>query len=170
MRNGKGWFGRTKGGERIQIITAATAGPAHDNVGAKLRPVKGYGYGHPGHLHHKDHPHRHGFHHRHGQDFYTRIQNAIMSLGPWEGRAVAFVLGCGLGVLLRMIWVLTVVTYRSIRGSDETEYVQVTVFDEDEEDQRRNTPISAPPAYVYPVDEKVELEAPKAAAPTANEN
>jgi hypothetical protein len=42
-----------------------------------------------------------------------------MALGPWEGRAVAFVLGCGIGVLLRMVWVMAIVTYRMLKGDNE---------------------------------------------------
>ncbi|TFK57761.1 hypothetical protein BDN72DRAFT_907546, partial [Pluteus cervinus] len=51
----------------------------------------------------------------------TRLHIALMALGPWEGCAVAFVLGCGIGVLLRMLWVLLLVSYRSIRGDREEE-------------------------------------------------
>jgi hypothetical protein len=69
------------------------------------------------------------------------MHRAIMTLGPWEGRAVAFVLGerafalsavlvltlenlgCGIGVLIRMLWVLAVVSYRIIKGeSNDTQY------------------------------------------------
>jgi hypothetical protein len=46
-----------------------------------------------------------------------------MALGPWEGRTVAFVLGCGIGVLLRMFWVLTVLAYRTVRGEREEETI-----------------------------------------------
>ncbi|KAJ3778454.1 hypothetical protein FB446DRAFT_713595 [Lentinula raphanica] len=71
------------------------------------------------------HPHRHHRHHHHSKfhghfhprsSFVRRLHFAIMTLGPWEGRAVAFVLGCGLGVLLRMLWVLSVVAYRTFKG------------------------------------------------------
>lgn len=110
------------------------------------------GHGRP-HFHHQFHQE---------QDFFVRIQNAIMSLGPWEGRAVAFVLGCGIGVLLRMFFVLSVVVYRSLRGSnDEHEYEEVLVFDVEENDARR-----APPPYIYPVDQKEVVDAP-APAPAA---
>jgi len=62
------------------------------------------------------------------ETFFVRFQRALMSLGPWEGRAVAFVIGCGIGVLLRMFWVLTVVTFRAIKGqgADEHEYSHIT--------------------------------------------
>jgi hypothetical protein len=68
--------------------------------------------------------HFHGGHfrhmHHHGS-FLRRIHRALMSLGPWEGRAVAFVLGCGIGVLLRMLWILVVVAKRAVRGESEDE-------------------------------------------------
>jgi len=92
-----------------------------------------------------------------------------MTLGPWEGRAVAFVIGkstkhifpirtpliidipgCGIGVLLRMVWVLGLVTYRAIRGERdaETEYSEI-VFEHDGE-----LFMIPPPLYN---DEKVEV-------------
>lgn len=45
----------------------------------------------PHHRHHYHHGHR--FHRWEGNTFTMRVHNALMSLGPWEGRAVAFVLG-----------------------------------------------------------------------------
>ncbi|KAH9969324.1 hypothetical protein BGW80DRAFT_1335597 [Lactifluus volemus] len=53
--------------------------------------------------------------------FLQRVHHALMSLGPWEGRIVAFVLGCGIGVLLRMSWVLTVLVMRAFRGAPAPE-------------------------------------------------
>jgi len=53
--------------------------------------------------------------------FLHRVHRALMSLGPWEGRIVAFVLGCGIGVLLRMVWVLAVLLVRGVRGTPERE-------------------------------------------------
>lgn len=45
------------------------------------------------HGHHRVHGH-HGHHHKHHhKTFLNRIHRAIKALGPWEGRAVAFVLG-----------------------------------------------------------------------------
>jgi len=112
----------------------------------------------PHHRHH--HPHHHNFHgkghfHHQHKSFMRRVHFALMSLGVWEGRAVAFVLGCGLGVLLRMLWVLTVVAVRTIRGSDdqetETHYVAVpNQYDAEEI-------FVAPPVYI--LDEKAELKA-----------
>jgi len=118
--------------------------------------------------HHRHH-HHHGMrvHRVHGAPFVTRLHYSLMNLGRWEGRAVAFVLGCGIGVLLRMFWVLAIVTYRAIKGQREDvhEYSHITIIEEYDE-----TPIqSPPPTYSYPVDEKVDIkedEAVKALATT----
>jgi len=136
----------THGGERIQILPFVPT--------ERVNGVQ------PGHGRPRFH-HNHQFHRE--QDFLARVQNAIMSLGPWEGRAVAFVLGCGIGVLLRMFFVLSVVLYRSLRGSnEEPEYEEVLVFEVEENEARR-----APPPYVYPVDQKEAVEETPAQAPTA---
>jgi hypothetical protein len=64
------------------------------------------------HPHHKHHGHDHHRHHRfHGfglkrlqnSPFMTRLTVALMALGKWEGRAVAFVLG-------ERIWLLIIYT------------------------------------------------------------
>ncbi|KZP06764.1 hypothetical protein FIBSPDRAFT_966166 [Athelia psychrophila] len=80
---------------------------------------------------HHEHEHdgqlgRHGKHHAHAHahhghmGFLHRIHRALASLGPWEGRAVAFVISCGLGVLLHMLFVLVVVAFRTLQVSDIT--------------------------------------------------
>jgi len=101
---------------------------AHEGVVQVLpfMPLKTFGHDgevvdHPPH----HHPHRHGKHHN--KPFWIRVHKALMSLGPWEGRAVAFVLGCGIGVLLRMMFVMLLISYRVIRGVEqsETEYIEV---------------------------------------------
>ncbi|PPR04406.1 hypothetical protein CVT26_004231 [Gymnopilus dilepis] len=117
-------------------------------------------------------------HHRHGkfphhqmwkkQPFTERLNHALLHLGRWEGRAVAFVLGCGIGVLLRLVWVLGIVMYRAVRGrrGDDHEYTEVAFIEEYDEPAMQ----SPPPIYVYPVDEKVAIrvdEDPK--APSATE-
>ncbi|KAJ6497964.1 hypothetical protein C8R47DRAFT_1041205 [Mycena vitilis] len=115
----------------------------------------------PQRVHHHNHGHGgHRFHHQSDKhSFLMRVHFALMSLGPWEGRAVAFVLGCGIGVLLRMFWVMAVISYRMIKGQrsseDEQEY---TVIDMDAEEI-----FVAPPQYTYPIDEKVETAEPVAA-------
>jgi len=104
--------------------------------------------------HHRYH-HHHGMrvHRVHGASFATRLHYSLMNLGRWEGRAVAFVLGCGIGVHLRMFWVLAIVTYRAIKGQreDEHEYSHITIIEEYEE-----IPVQTPPPY--PVDEKVAIK------------
>jgi len=133
----KGWSGWTKGGDRIVISSVS------DGTRPPASPHRG---------HHRHGAHRHN--HHHGEPFVVRLQDAVLSLGPWEGRALAFVLGCGLGALLRMCWVLAIVLYRSFHGYDERDdYADVEVFDDE------RTPLSAPPAYIYPVDEKASLDA-----------
>jgi hypothetical protein len=84
-----------------------------------------------------------------------RIHLALMTLGPWEGRAVAFVLGCGLGVLLRMLWVLSVVTFRTIKGDrreQEESYDYIPVLNQLDAEEI----FVAPPVYI--VDEKAPLK------------
>jgi hypothetical protein len=101
------------------------------------------------------HPgHRHGHFHAHGgkrHSFLMRVHFALMSLGPWEGRAVAFVLGCGIGVLLRMFWVLAVLFVRTLKGPRSTEEHEYIVVDGDAEEI-----FVAPVHYTYPI-EKVEI-------------
>lgn len=96
--------------------------------------------------------HRHSHHHHHRlqkASFIERLSHALMLLGPWEGRAVAFVLGCGIGVVLRMIYVLTVVSYRVFRGP-------VPPGEDDVDDEETTVLlIAAPPEYIK--DEKVAL-------------
>lgn len=112
-----------------------------------------------------EHAHGHRFRHMHNGErpsFLMRVHIALMSLGPWEGRAVAFVLGCGIGVLLRMAWVLVVLTvrgFRSPRSEEEEEHVYA-VIDMDAEEI-----FVAPPTYTYPV-EKAEAVAPAPAEET----
>lgn len=86
--------------------------------------------------------------------FMERLHIALMALGPWEGRAVAFVLGCGIGVLLRMLWVLAIVSYRLIKGpkEDENKYTEILVVEE-YDDAEMVAP--APPTYTYS-DEKAD--------------
>jgi len=121
------------------------------------------------------HEGHHGYHHAHGRhhhyhlgkgSFISRIHYSIMNLGRWEGRAVAFVLGCGIGVLLRMIFVLGVVMYRAVkgrRGEDQHEYSEITIIEE-----FVDHPNNSPPSYL---DEKAPIvdesvQAPKFTPPT----
>jgi len=98
------------------------------------------------HLHGKGNGTCHGSRHRQAS-FFRRLHFALVSLGPWEGRALAFVIGCGIGVLLRMLFVLTVIASRALRGDrEEVEYVPVPHQEDAEEI------FVAPPVYI--VDEK----------------
>ncbi|KAI0266938.1 hypothetical protein BC834DRAFT_871663 [Gloeopeniophorella convolvens] len=77
---------------------------------------------------------RHGMHKGHEEhklhgSLLNRVHRALMSLGPWEGRVVAFVLGCGIGVLLRMLWVLAVLSVRAFRSNPEPETIFVYAED-----------------------------------------
>ena len=87
------------------------------------KPRKYYGHerpNHPGgdgdheHTPHDGHHGHHGHHHRHHKSFLKRIHKAIKALGPWEGRAVSFVLGKKSGVLpfSGLIHYLTRLRYR----------------------------------------------------------
>jgi len=107
--------------------------------------------------HHKEHHHHH--HHKHHRPgFWRRIHTALVSLGTWEGRAVAFVLGCGLGVLIRMLAVLTIVMYRAFRPAQETvQYGVIHIYED--------APVSAPAVEeppTYPADVKVPVPEEKA--------
>jgi len=123
---------------------------------------------HDGRHHHGGHHHhRHGHHHHLGKgSFIDRMHYSIVNLGRWEGRAVAFVLGCGIGVLFRMAFVLGVVMYRAMkgqRGEDQHEYSQITIIEE-----IVDNPNISPPKYL---DEKVPIvdetvQAPKSTPPS----
>jgi len=135
----------------------------------KYRTISVSNLPHPHHTHHHDgsspnvpvphmshRPHHH-IYNGHKPSFSTRLHHSLMHLGRWEGRAVAFVLGCGIGVLLRMFWVLAIVTFRAIKGprEDEHQYHHITIIEEYEDD---SVVAVAPPTYVYPVDEKVAVD------------
>ncbi|KIY68020.1 hypothetical protein CYLTODRAFT_443608 [Cylindrobasidium torrendii FP15055 ss-10] len=62
---------------------------------------------------------------RHRDSPILRLHNALLMLGPWEGRAVAFVFGCGIGVLLRIVFMALLLSYRAItRTRSEEEHVR----------------------------------------------
>lgn len=96
-------------------------------------------------MHHQSHPHHPHFR---PHSFVGRLMKSLMVLGPWEGRLVAFVFGCGIGALLRMFFVFTVLAHRAItRRNREREMGEVEVIFE-------AVPPS-PPTYSFP-DEKVQ--------------
>jgi len=118
------------------------------NVSVKGAEVRPGGRLVPHHHHHLPHAQ----HIARPHTFVQRLTRALMMLGPWEGRAVSFILGCGIGVLIRMFWVLTVVALRSIRGKkQEEEFLGDEVIFEEEEHL-------LPPQYVeaYVAKEKGE--------------
>ncbi|KAG1761250.1 hypothetical protein EDD22DRAFT_824727 [Suillus occidentalis] len=105
------------------------------------------------HHHHEAGSHHHNHHdmkHKKAGSFLRRVHRAIMALGLWEGRAVAFVLGCGIGVLLRMFWVMSVLAYRTVRGErlEEVSHGYI-MFEQDAENN-----FVPPPEYT---DEKVKV-------------
>lgn len=106
----------------------------------------------PHHFKQEDYRRIHELRQRHGS-FLRRMHRAIMALGPWEGRAVAFVLGCGIGVLLRMFWVMAVLAYRTFSGARDEDLLEDSyiVFEQDAE-----SIFVPPPQYT---DEKVALAA-----------
>lgn len=58
-----------------------------------------------------------------------------------------------------MFWVLAIVSYRALRGYRDDGYANVGFIDEDDLDDETaiaSLPKSAPPRYIYPVDEKIE--------------
>lgn len=62
---------------------------------------------------------------------------------PVHGNESKFTTGCGIGVLLRMFWVLSVLAYRTIRGEREDSQVhEYIILDQDME-----TVFVAPPEY-----------------------
>lgn len=63
--------------------------------------------------------------------FIERLQRSLAMLGTWEGRAVAFVLGCGLGVLIRMFWVFALLFIRASRGIAESRDAPSTTDEDD---------------------------------------
>jgi hypothetical protein len=125
------------------VVRVTTVGPAqphpHPQVAPSLMP-----YGHA---------------HMHAPTFAGRIHRALTSLGPWEGRAVAFVLGCGIGVLLRMFFVLAVLSVRAIRSRRESN-VDYYSYEELERDgaeiEHAHLIFVAPPEYA---DEKAPISA-----------
>jgi len=150
--NGNGLEGETQGGDRLRILPVPFTGkPFMPETKGSIHIMPMSAHPHPEriHLHQGKH------------SFLMRVHFALMSLGPWEGRAVAFVLGCGIGVLLRMFWVMAVISYRVIRGqrpacAPQEEYTVVDLDDDAEEI------FVAPPHYTYPVDEKVAIPVPVA--------
>ncbi|KAF9023740.1 hypothetical protein BDZ89DRAFT_1190465 [Hymenopellis radicata] len=77
-----------------------------------------------------------------------RLHNALLSLGPWEGRAVAFVLGCGIGVILRFFFLIGLLSYRALTHRRQTRAVDYYFVD-------ATQPVESPPVYNLDVKEVV---------------
>jgi len=103
-----------------------------------------------------EHPHPHHPKHKHKRhrckSFFRRLHRALIVLKPWEGRVMAFIIGCGIGVLVRMVWVMTVVTYRMIKGRrEEPEYFEIVYDAEDV--------VIPPPLYISEkIDHAVDIK------------
>jgi len=95
--------------------------------------------------------HRHANHHH---SFLQRFSRVFVTLKWWEGGAVAFVFGCGLGVLLRLVFVMAVVSYRvGFRGESVDEIC-------DDPTGEETVVLLAPPQYTetaaaYPEEKEV---------------
>jgi hypothetical protein len=131
-------------------------------IGTPVNGGPGTGNGDTVHILPVDHERFRNMKHHGHKSFFTRVHHAIQALGPWEGRAVAFVLGCGIGVLLRMMWVMTVITYRMIKGDNDERPEYAVVCEHYAEDI-----LVPPPQYTYgklvipegfEVDEKLPME------------
>jgi len=81
---------------------------------------------------------------RRAQTFLRRLRRSVAALSPWEGRALSFVLGCGIGALLRMFFVFTVLIFRSLRSSRGS---SIQLDDQSYDDLPQLIPIGSPPAY-----------------------
>jgi hypothetical protein len=94
-------------------------------------------------------PHHHRFKCGGIKGFMTRLHRSLNALGPWEAKVVAFVLGCGIGVLLRMFWVLAIISYRAIKGSREPEntHTEYSLVLDQSDMEPAEVIFVAPPAY-----------------------
>lgn len=72
----------------MPFIGAPITPPLNPSKHSKVNDMHILPVGGPHHHHHHHHPH-----HKQARTFGRRIHRAIMALSPWEGRAVAFVLG-----------------------------------------------------------------------------
>jgi len=98
-------------------------------------------------------------HHKHHRGSTRRLMDAFMALKWWEGGAIAFVFGCGIGVLLRLVWVIAVISYRvGFRGESVDDVY------EEEHDSEETVSLMAPPHYSETVSKKDSFLEEKATA------
>jgi len=139
--------GKTPGGDSLHIVHVASFNGVNVN-----EP-------HHHHAHHRPHHLAMGGLHHERPAFLTRVHYALMSLGPWEGRAVAFVLGCGIGVLLRMAWVLVVLAFRAVRSPSSQEHAETDYYYAGlEAEGDAEELFVAPPMYTVPVAVPVDAQ------------
>jgi hypothetical protein len=90
------------------------------------------------------------------ESFFTRFEHAMRSLSPRESWAVTFVLGCGLGALLRMFIVLAIIFVRGRRGGPRC--LRERWHRRGDAQAPVPTSVEAvPPAYTDKADEKLRI-------------
>jgi len=99
------------------------------------------------------------------KSFFTRFEHAMRGLSPWESWAVTFVLGCGIGALLRMFVVLGIILFR---GRPAGQRCVWNCTPAEAEEPVAASAEAAPPAYTCKVDEKTPIM--EESAPTAVES
>ncbi|EJU04334.1 hypothetical protein DACRYDRAFT_20901 [Dacryopinax primogenitus] len=119
------------------LLHPYTTSPAENDDRLMRRPDARW----PMPFHHQGQGRHHRFHHHRGGDwhkkpFSRRLMHALYILGPVEGRIVAFILGLGVGTLIRVIFVMGLLAYRSFTGrsnrimlSDDTEACEPIVVE-----------------------------------------
>jgi len=81
---------------------------------------------------------------RRAQTFLRRLRRSVAALSPWEGRVLSFVLGCGLGALLRMFFVFAIIVFRSMKSSRRP---AIQLDDQAYDDIPQLVSVGSPPAY-----------------------
>ena len=81
---------------KIMNETDLSNKPAEDHDAVRIMPFIGTPPARPTEERMRGRPHFHHHFHHQKDSFLERVHQALMSLGPWEGRAVAFVLGTSL--------------------------------------------------------------------------
>lgn len=86
-------------------------------------------------------------------EFSMRLLRAVAQLRPWEATAISFVLGCGLGVLLRMFFVIGILIVRGRRAfcPQQAQSIQLPA---------QEVIFVAPPEYVNHHDASVDEKKP----------
>ena len=85
---------------------------------------------------------------------HHRLANPFCAHSPWESWAVTFVLGCGLGAILRMFVVLGIILLRGRPGGRRCVW---NCYPAEAEAPVPAPAEAAPPAYTDKVDEKSQI-------------